>query len=163
MDASTELILKRQHSIAAIKEFHQEQRNFFLNVVSISKHDTNSVLPHEVLQKRAEHLFVLGLSLSGLASQHNGINTLRALAQLLEEYEYYTATAPVQGMKILRARAATEETAMSIKNVTDPIRPQLYRSGKQVVYEFLQITHIVSKFLLDSRLRLSSRLTWITR
>lgn len=146
-NASVEnLVVSRRRNIEKIKIHHQEFDKPWASIVRLTKHDINNVRNPSHLQKRCEQFFVLGLSFSVMMRQDNGPNAVRAAAQLLEEYEYFIANGPVQSMKSLRAKNLEDSNIRSAaftRDKSDPYKPQLYKSGKHVIYEFLEIANIV--------------------
>ena len=103
---------------------------------------------------RVERYFTLGYSLATLRRVPPGIQFVRALAQMIEEYEYHFSTAVSQGMvrwsfdgferfqKLMRASAAA--TPVAVVGEGDTVRPKIQASGGTVVYEHLLTPHIVS-------------------
>jgi hypothetical protein len=82
------IILKRQKNLDYVKRVH-EGKVFWLNLVRISKANILNYYSPDVLQERALGWLILGLSCSKLLEMADSTCVVRALYQLLEEYEYF--------------------------------------------------------------------------
>jgi len=82
------IVMRRQQNWDYIKRAHQGKVHW-LNVIKLSKASIVANFPQEKLQKRIRRWFLLGLSLGRLLELGDGPPLVRALAQLVEEYEHY--------------------------------------------------------------------------
>jgi len=165
------VVTKRQSNFDYIKRVHQGKVHW-LNVIQIDKSSILKYYSPIKLHKRVERWFLLGLSAGKLLDFPNGSLVVRALAQLLEEYEHYTnSTGSLFAAKEKETKSKLSHVNMylsptahtaphtssvlsrfilaNINNSTEPVKPQLSKIGKQVVYEFLQTPHISSAGSLD--------------
>lgn len=90
------IVLKRQNTLDYLKRTHQG-RVYWLNVIRLSREDIESFYAPAELERRAEQLFILGLSVGRLLELSQGALVVRALAQLMEEYEYFVSHGMVSG------------------------------------------------------------------
>ncbi len=83
------IVTKRTANFDYIKRAHQGKVYWF-NTVQLSKPLINrGFASHKLLNKRSERWFTLGLSLAKLLEFPNGALLVRAMAQLIEEYEHF--------------------------------------------------------------------------
>eukprot|EP00743_Colponemidia_sp_Colp-15_P004484 GILK01004835.1.p1 GENE.GILK01004835.1~~GILK01004835.1.p1 ORF type:complete len:272 (-),score=32.19 GILK01004835.1:127-942(-) len=139
------VVLKRQKNFDYIRRVH-EGRVHWLNVVLITQEDITKIHDPNVLAKRAEQWFYLGVSLAKILDLPNGAYTVRAFSQLLEEYEYHFANTALHGFKFMMTKAQAPPTFHDASS-TDPVKPIIYRSGKTAVYEYLTTPNV--PFRLD--------------
>lgn len=104
-----------------------------------------------VPKQRTESYFLLGLSISKILLLPAGTATVRALSQLIEEWEYFNAGSTYQSMKYMMAKTSPciYPNTVPIEGMTDLTRPTIYKFNNTVVYEFLQVFTIA--FDLDYR------------
>eukprot|EP00457_Paulinella_chromatophora_P012977 gb/GEZN01013236.1/.p1 GENE.gb/GEZN01013236.1/~~gb/GEZN01013236.1/.p1 ORF type:complete len:308 (-),score=56.90 gb/GEZN01013236.1/:103-978(-) len=124
------VVTKRQQTFNYLKRAHQGQV-YWLNTVKLSRSDITRFYDPATLQKRRQRWVLLGLSLGKLLDIASGVQVVRALSQLLEELDYFVGNPKARCM-VSPTRA--KETADS-----DPVRPQVLKLRKLVVYQFLQL------------------------
>eukprot|EP01133_Synstelium_polycarpum_P014928 gene14928-17652_t len=116
----------------------------WMNVASIQKLDFEKSVE---IQKRLLGWFSLGLSLAPLLSTDKGPAFVRALVQLMEEYDYhYEMGSAMQGVKVLLSKKQQTHT---IVNENDHIKSKIVKIGNTVIYEFLKIFNIAIAKDLD--------------
>lgn len=88
--------------------------------------------------------FYLGVSAATLLQQPAGASFLRALLQLLEEYQYHFSSATAQSLKVIRMRGPRAAAASTIgaDDNKEIIAPALQRQGGRVLYEHLLTPHL---------------------
>ncbi len=80
-----------------------------------------------------------------MLSLNPGTATVRAFSQLIEEWEYYNAGTAMQSVKYMMAKNSPcvyPQTIPADGNMTDLTRPLVYKFNNNVVYEYLDVTHI---------------------
>lgn len=151
------VVTKRQQNWDYLKRTHQGKVHW-LNVVKLSKKNILEFFPPEKLQKRVRRWFILGLSLGRLLELNDGATLVRALCQLLEEYEHHIShekekserprsntahflySGSANGSSHVQAVVAVAAAAAAAaEQHNEPIKPQLHKVGKNVVYEYLQM------------------------
>jgi len=112
--ALEEIVKRRTKTLDYLQRVYSGQARF-LNVVQITEKDVDATFPSDrspdiakrytrfslVLLNsiiRVERWFTLGISLGGLIQSANGAAFVRALAQLLEEFDYYYGHAASKGI-----------------------------------------------------------------
>jgi hypothetical protein len=60
-----------------------------MNVVKLSSKDLQKYISVTKLQQRSRRWFILGYNIATLLELHTGASILKALAQLLDEYEHW--------------------------------------------------------------------------
>jgi len=73
-----------------------------------------------------------------------GLPTVRAVAQLIEEWEYYHSGSAMQSMKYMMAKNSPciYPQTVPVEGVTDLAKPTIFKFNSSVVYEYLDTTHI---------------------
>ncbi|CAE7722912.1 unnamed protein product, partial [Symbiodinium microadriaticum] len=110
----------------------------------MGERELNAHIEEKVGGIRAVMYYYLGLSLSKILGLQNGPVTIRAFAQLLEEWEYMFASAPMQGMKYVMARSSAFALPQFNPNDgdADQIKSSIYKFNNDVVYEHLLCPHV---------------------
>jgi len=116
-----------------------------MNIVLVSKSDLTKYYSQQKLDKRVERWFFLGLSVAKLVVLPNGSPVVRALCQLLEEYEhfndnYQSNRGGTEQKKLTSApmfKGPTLQLHASLAQ--EPVKATIVKLGKQVVYEYLQV------------------------
>lgn len=139
-----------------IRRFHDRlgrESGEFARLVRVNPSIINDPLNYPMedrgspLGRRAEHLFALGMSLAAVVSRGPGQGLVRAVAQLMEEFEYLTANAAAQSVKFLRAKNVEDAQRNTLgvsggRNAAEAVKPQLFKSGKGIAFEFLEIMKV---------------------
>lgn len=128
-DPVESLVTRKSELLTYIQRVHRQEA-FFSNVVKLQKSDITSWIQEDILAKRTEMYFSLGMSLSPLLSCSTNV-FLKSCSQLLEEYEYQYSNFALQGMKYLRILTMDQD---SLKKV-----------GNTVFYEYLKLTPLPCK------------------
>lgn len=134
------LVEKRIQHLNYIQKIHKGEV-YWMNTCKISIDDMKEFFHESTLEKRVEQWFFLGISLAPLLQVSNGWWFLRALVQLLEEYEYHFSNLAVQGMKYLKAMTSTSVQQLSVVTGRS-VKPSIQRVGRTVVYEFLRTPNV---------------------
>jgi hypothetical protein len=96
------LVHQRISNFNYLRKIH-EGGTFWLNIVLLTREDIEELVAH-VPKQRVVMYYYLGVSIYSLLELKNGAATVRALSQLLEEFEYYGSGSAMQSMKMLLAR-----------------------------------------------------------
>jgi len=101
------LVQKRTKTLSYIQRLY-EGKVHWMNLVHITVEDLKEFYDSQVdVQKRAEQWFVLGISMGPILQWAQSLQYLRAISQLMEEYDYHYSHAAVKGMKIIKSKALT--------------------------------------------------------
>ncbi|EGG17960.1 hypothetical protein DFA_06626 [Cavenderia fasciculata] len=139
------IVEKRTNAIDYIRRIHESayyQQNsksplHWMNVANIQKIDFEKSID---IQKRLIGWFSLGLSLAPLLSTDKGPAFVRALVQLMEEYDYqFELGSAMQGVKVLLAKKQQSHTVVS---ENEHIKSKIVKTGNAVIYEFLKVFNI---------------------
>mmetsp|Transcript_3931 Transcript_3931/g.6027 ORF Transcript_3931/g.6027 Transcript_3931/m.6027 type:complete len:275 (-) Transcript_3931:81-905(-) len=144
------LVRKRTSNFAYIKRFHEDRSVAWMNTTLMADIEIDMYFRSqgEKMSKRLEQWFVLGVSMAPLLQQPNGSFYIRALSQLIEEFDYYCANAVEKNVKRMKAR----QTAIPQPVAEDePVKGAIYKSGKYVVFTYLLIQSVNIPFGLDYR------------
>ncbi|MES1916006.1 MAG: hypothetical protein MHM6MM_007870 [Cercozoa sp. M6MM] len=138
------LVHKRRGALDYLKRVHAPQLcgqpPLWLNAIPLSPVELDQCLD-DAGRRRAQTFFHLGTSLATLLDLPQGVAVVRALAQVLEEYEFFASSN--SAMKLLRAKqldARERVSVASLLSVNEPVRPTLRKAGRKVVYEFLDLS-----------------------
>jgi hypothetical protein len=139
------LIEKRENNFIYLKKIH-EGGCFWLNCVLIDKTDMGHYIDNRTPENRALTYYYLGLSISSLLDTPDGPPIVRALSQLLEEWEYTFSNAAIQGMKYVLARSSSgvypQFSPTFEGSESDQIRSTVYKFNNDVVYQYLHFPHV---------------------
>ena len=128
--------------------------SFWLNCVLIGKEDLNAYVEEVVPEQRTTQFFYLALGLGKLLDIPAGGMVVRALWQLIEEYEYHFSNGAIQMVKYTTAKHS--DTCYPLLNPSnqdgkggeqEASKPGLFRFSNEVVYMHLQTPHVA--FELD--------------
>lgn len=156
------LIEKRKNNFLYLMEIHLGG-SYWLNSVLIDKKELHSYIL-EKPSTRAVMYYYFGISISKILELNSGPITIKAMIQLLEEWEYYFASTTMQSMKYMMARTSnyiypnfmpndtstTAGAAQSGNGSNNPnsvesdhqIKSGIYKFNNDVVYEYLLTPHI---------------------
>jgi hypothetical protein len=90
----------------------------------------------------------LGLGVSRVNDMPPGVETVRALAQLFEEWEYHFGGTAMQSVKFVMAKNSLcsypqlQPKSTGQADSPEYIKPTLYKYNNDVVYEILQTPHM---------------------
>ena len=98
--------IKRKGNFNYLHKVHNGNA-YWLNCVLLSKDFLRHYTSESVPYQRAVGYYYLGLGLSNISKFAAGNPTVKALSQLIEEYEYYMSSAMMQSVKYVAARTAT--------------------------------------------------------
>lgn len=137
------LVHKRKTNLAYLKKVHQGNC-FWLNATMFSSDDIAKYVRTVVPKARAEAFFYLGLSASRILSLPAGVATVRACAQLVEEFEYYLSGTAMQSVKYFTAKpsACVYPQSQPAEGMSEIARPVLFRFHNNIVYEYLQVPFV---------------------
>ena len=88
--------------------------------------------------------FYLGVSIGPLLQLQSGAPFVKAVLQLLEEFQYHFARSAVQNMKVLKARGRRTHSTIAGSSGGDAsdLKPTLQRQGGEVLYAYLLTPHL---------------------
>lgn len=132
------LIEKRGNGYSYLKDLHRG--SLWLNYIRFPEEDINKYTQQLVSPNRSTHLFYFGLSIAKLIDTRKGSLLVRAITQLLEEWEYYTASFSIQSMKYVMARntlTAFPQNVSSNDSGESVDRGLLFKFNNDIVYQFL--------------------------
>jgi hypothetical protein len=150
------IVTKRQKNLAYLKRAHQGKVHW-LNVVKLSPEHITQLLGPEKVQKRVTRWFALGLSAGKLLELPSGHTAVRALSQLMEEYEYHISHQKQQEKQQRKNTsyggtgngAAASMLSHRSYSATDAIKPSIRKVNKQVVFEFFQTPLTCVEYCMD--------------
>ena len=143
------LVQQRISNFIYLRKIHEGGR-FWLNIVLLNNSDIQRLVQSVVPKQRVVAFYYLGLSLYSLVELKGGATMVRALSQLVEEYEYFCSGAAMQGMKLLLAKNSNcvYPSLMAIDLTEDSlVRPSIFKFQNSVVFERLKTPHV--SFELD--------------
>lgn len=138
------LVEKRKRNFEYIKELHQGGK-YFLNSVLMTGDDVHKLVSNKEINHRARMFYYLGISLSSILELTNGPNTVRALSQLMEEWEYtFDAAPPIQGVKYMMATSCNTAFPefLPFEADGDQLRSSIFRFKDEIVHEYLILPHL---------------------
>lgn len=94
---------KRKKCFSYLKDLYGGG-HLWLKCIRFSGEEITKFSDVSISSNRTLYFFYFGLSLAKLVDQKSGVTLVRAVTQLLEEWEYYTASFSVQSMKYVMAR-----------------------------------------------------------
>lgn len=134
------LFQKRKFNIEYIRKVHEGDSCWF-DCLLITKDDIQKLVANIVPKQRVLNYFYLGLSLSKILELTTGSKIVRAILQLIEEWEYYFSGPGIQGMKFVMAKSCNTlypKTSPLIEaDGTEIFRPNIYKFNGSVVFEHL--------------------------
>lgn len=171
------VVARRQQSWNYIKRAHQGEVHW-LNVIHLSKGLIVKSMPPDKLAKRIRRWFMLGLSFGRLLELSEGATLVRALSQLVEEYEHfigakldvsskldsgatesdqaaqpflYTGSAygSASAHAVVAVAAQQAQQAAAAGSQHETIKPTLRKVGREIMYEYLQTQATVMADHLD--------------
>ncbi|CAM9666660.1 unnamed protein product [Ectocarpus sp. 4 AP-2014] len=151
------LVGKRKRFFSYLKKTHEEG-GFWLNCVQLTRQGDLAVYAAELSSQRILRLFYLGVGLAKLLQSKGGLELIRGILQLLEEWEYHFALAGVAHHSVkamlaknidnidhsARGRDASEEGGGKHQ---EQIVARLKKFNNEVVYENLLTPEV--PFALD--------------
>ncbi|SAM05469.1 hypothetical protein [Absidia glauca] len=93
-----ELVSKRVSTIQYLSRTHQGSTHWF-NTILLTRDDLDDMYSNTKMMKRSCNFYTLGVSLGNLLHIINPIDFVKALAQLLTEFEHHTNDTSRQKMK----------------------------------------------------------------
>lgn len=126
------------------QKFH-EGGCLWLNTTLFTSDDLRKYARVAVPKQRIQSYFMLGMSLARILYLPGGLPTVRAVAQLIEEWGYYHSGTAMQSVKYMMAKNSPciyPQTAASAEGTNDLSRPTIFKFNSAVVYEYLDTTHI---------------------
>ena len=127
------LVRRRLENLRYMVKVHQGGVHW-MNVVSLEKADILQAYggnPEKTIEKWA----TLGLGIGELLSRSiNGATLVRAISQLLIEFDYHFSNAAGRGIKLMLAKDSEYYPDSSSRFDSKPV---LHRCGKYVTYEYL--------------------------
>ncbi|KAJ8659971.1 hypothetical protein O0I10_004197 [Lichtheimia ornata] len=109
----TELVSKRVATIKYLRRAHEGSTHWF-NTILLTKSDLSAFYPNVKMQRRTCNFYVLGVSLGTILDITNTGDYVKALSQLVAEFETHTNDHSKQKMKnIFRKARGKEETMVT--------------------------------------------------
>ncbi|KAI8065911.1 hypothetical protein BC940DRAFT_275514 [Gongronella butleri] len=109
-DILVELVTKRVSTIQYLSRTHQGNTHWF-NTILLAKDDLRDMYPNAKMMKRSCHFYTLGLSLGHVLDIHTPIDFVKALAQLLSEFDAHTNDTSRQKMKNIFRKTKNKDDA----------------------------------------------------
>ncbi|KAI9254474.1 hypothetical protein BDA99DRAFT_518500 [Phascolomyces articulosus] len=100
----SELVSKRVATIKYLRRAHEGNTHWF-NTILLTKNDLSSIYPNMKMQRRSCNFYMLGVSLGTILDIMNTSDYVKALGQLLNEYEYHINDHSKQKMKNIFRKA----------------------------------------------------------
>lgn len=97
------LIEKRKNNFLYLMEIHLGG-SYWLNSVLFDKKELSAYAMTEKIATRSMMFYYFGISLTKILDLPSGSPTIKAMLQLIEEWEYYFASNAMQSMKYVMAR-----------------------------------------------------------
>ncbi|KAI8968549.1 hypothetical protein BDF20DRAFT_839642 [Mycotypha africana] len=94
----TELVSKRVATIKYIRKAHEGNTHWF-NTILLTKESLQQTYPNSKMSKRTNHFYALGLSLGAILDITNPVDYIKALSQIMSEFERHTNDDSKQKMK----------------------------------------------------------------
>ena len=139
------LVQKRIENFEYMRKVHIGKTHW-MNVVLLNQADILQAYDPAQLTRLIEKWATLGLSVGNLLSLPlNGSMLVRALAQLLTEFDYHFAYASKQSMKFLMAKETdgyVDTLATHSQDDGDAIKPTLHKCRGVPVYEHLMFAGV---------------------
>tara|TARA_B110001452_G_scaffold121349_1_gene100691 strand:+ start:584 stop:1114 length:531 start_codon:yes stop_codon:yes gene_type:complete len=82
------------------------------------------------------------VSIGPLLQLQSGAPFVKAVLQLLEEFQYHFARSAVQNMKVLKARGRRTQSTSNPGGDASDLKPTLQRQGGEVLYAYLLTPHL---------------------
>ncbi|KAL9544894.1 hypothetical protein MBANPS3_007398 [Mucor bainieri] len=107
-----ELVSKRVATIKYIRKAHEGTTHWF-NTILLTRDNLTSMYPNSKMIKRTNHFYALGLSLGAILDITNPVDYIKALSQIMTEFERHTSDDSKQKMKnIFRKAKSKDESAL---------------------------------------------------
>ncbi|CEI99106.1 hypothetical protein G6F70_008545 [Rhizopus microsporus] len=107
----SELVSKRVATIKYIRKAHEGNTHWF-NTILLTKENLQSMYPNSKMAKRTYNFYALGLSLGAILDITNPLDYIKALNQIMLEFERHTNDDSKQKMKnIFRKKADHSDNA----------------------------------------------------
>ena len=100
------MFIKRKGNFTYLQKVHNGNA-YWLNCILLNKDFLRRYTSETVPYQRAIGYYYLGLGLSNISKLAAGGPTVKALSQLIEEYEYFISSAMMQSVKYVAARTAS--------------------------------------------------------
>eukprot|EP00741_Cyanophora_paradoxa_P007066 tig00001086_g6837.t1 len=136
------LVSKRVTNFSYLKKFFEERGVPWLNCIVMPDAELDTICkpaaPGDKIAKRTEQLFYLGMSVGPLLPLLNGDPFVRAMAQLIEEFDYICGNVVERNVKSARAK-------QGLGNMLDdtdegaPVKGKIVKVGKTVVFNYLLV------------------------
>lgn len=136
------MVEKRRSNFDYIRKLHGGD-SFWLNSVLLRSEDLEKYV-QDLPEQRPLQFFYLALSLGKILDMAPGAPTVRALCQLLEEFEYHFSNSALQLVKYTSSRQSDCVYPQYSAAELDPedTRSGLYRFQNEVVYLHLHTPHV---------------------
>ncbi|CAO0796183.1 unnamed protein product [Mucor circinelloides] len=103
-----ELVSKRVATIKYIRKAHEGNTHWF-NTILLTRDNLTSMYPNSKMTKRTNHFYALGLSLGAILDITNPVDYIKALSQIMTEFERHTSDDSKQKMKNIFRKAKSKD------------------------------------------------------
>ncbi|KAI7864328.1 hypothetical protein BDF14DRAFT_1835292 [Spinellus fusiger] len=121
----SELVSKRTATIRYLCRAHEGSTHWF-NTILLTKEDLGAMYPNNKMTRRTCNFYALGISLGTILEITHPWDYLKALSQLLSEFDYYTNDNSKQKMKNIFRKARKDDDG----------------SGESSEYTHLTVPHV---------------------
>ncbi|KAI7890487.1 uncharacterized protein EV154DRAFT_248746 [Mucor mucedo] len=103
-----ELVSKRVATIKYIRKAHEGNTHWF-NTILLTRESLSGMYPNSKMAKRTYNFYALGLSLGAILDITNPIDYIKALGQIMTEFERHTSDDSKQKMKNIFRKAKSKD------------------------------------------------------
>ncbi|KAI9470522.1 MAG: hypothetical protein EXX96DRAFT_584628 [Benjaminiella poitrasii] len=104
----SELVSKRVATIKYIRKAHEGNTHWF-NTILLTKENLSTMYPNSKMTKRTNQFYALGLSLGTILDISNPIDYIKALSQIMTEFERHANDDSKQKMKNIFRKVKSKE------------------------------------------------------
>jgi len=146
------VVLKRKNNFVYISKIHLGGY-FFLNCVLLSKEFIHRYSTNTVPVARTNSYFYLGMGLANvLNASLSGSSFVKAVSQLMEEFEYHSSSIAMQSMKYVLAKT-TATPFYPFGTVLESEASFLHKFNGEVIYEYLRTPELAIELNYSEVLR----------
>lgn len=103
-----ELVSKRVATIKYIRKAHEGNTHWF-NTILLTRESLKGLYPNQKMGKRTYNFYALGLSLGTILDITNPLDYIKALSQIMSEFERHTSDDSKQKMKNIFRKAKSKD------------------------------------------------------
>ncbi|GAA5816431.1 hypothetical protein MFLAVUS_009960 [Mucor flavus] len=113
-----ELVSKRVATIKYIRKAHEGNTHWF-NTILLTRENLTEMYPNSKMVKRTYNFYALGLSLGAILDITNPVDYIKALSQIMTEFERHTSEDSKQKMKNIFRKAKSKDDHSYSDNTGD--------------------------------------------